>query len=440
MYGRIALAGATLLLCALPLAAADVVASGEVRDRDGVPVADALIVFTDGRDPRVNHGGLTGLDGTYEIGLPSAPTAPMAPGEQGAAASPQAGPGHAAREPGVVAKAEGNTYAVTITRDDIEPFSQTGIAVPADGTLDFDVVRPVHAKPDSGKFHIRWWGAGGFDVLLGDVNIAFDPYLFEEHLENAEPIFDYIFITHEHFDHCQPESLKRLCRGPRFKKLFVSPGCLTPNQPIESYRLSAFARDLPIDQHIPRDKIQVVYPKYQSDPSEEFPGPKELDLGPIHVEVVDSDERGGPSLPTCGYLVTHREKDVSFYHTGDLWRAFPEMAKLQGRVDFVIHCKIGLEWREELHPFLDYVQPRFLIPVHFRTDRISEPVPYGQWPPNVTDAYAFMEDMRRRVGDRTTIVPFTAGVLYEVDLPSKQVNWTWGWKDTFDWDDVPWAP
>ncbi len=60
-----------------------------------------------------------------------------------------------------MAKAEGNTYAVTITRDDIEPFSQTGIAVPADGTLDFDVVRPVHAKADSGKFHMRWWGAGG---------------------------------------------------------------------------------------------------------------------------------------------------------------------------------------------------------------------------------------------------------------------------------------
>ncbi|MDP7281995.1 MAG: MBL fold metallo-hydrolase, partial [Candidatus Poribacteria bacterium] len=129
------------------------------------------------------------------------------------------------------------------------------------------------------NIYLRWWGCGHFDILMGDVNVSVDPYLFGENLDSAEPIFDYIFISHEHFDHCHPETLKKLCRGPRFKKLFVSPGCLTPNEPIESYGLSAFARDLPIDQHVPREMIQVVYPKYRADPGEDFPGPQELDLG-----------------------------------------------------------------------------------------------------------------------------------------------------------------
>ena len=51
---------------------------------------------------------------------------------------------------------------------------------------------------------LRWWGCGAFSVILGDVNIALDLYLFNENLEGAEPIYDYIFISHEHFDHCHP--------------------------------------------------------------------------------------------------------------------------------------------------------------------------------------------------------------------------------------------
>ena len=68
----------------------------------------------------------------------------------------------------------------------------------------------------------RWWGCGAFDARFGDINIAFDPYLFNQNLADAEPIYDYIFISHEHFDHCHPVTLRKLCRGERFKKLFVN--------------------------------------------------------------------------------------------------------------------------------------------------------------------------------------------------------------------------
>ena len=286
------------------------------------------------------------------------------------------------------------------------------------------------------NIHLRWWGCGAFDILLGDVNIAIDPYLFGQNLERTEPIYDYIFISHEHFDHCHPKTLQRLCRGDRFKKLFINIGCLTPNEPVdEKYGDAAFSRDLPIDKHIPPDKIQVAYPKYLAYDARRFPGPFEFNLGPIQVEAVESGENARPDLPTCGYLITHTQKQVSFYHTGDLQKTFPALESLRGRVDFLIHMKTGLKKGsknyEEFTDLLDLVRPRFLIPTHYRTDRVSDPVPEGHWPLNLTDVNAYIEDLRTRAVGKTEILPFTAGVLYEVEMPEKRVVWDWDWYESW---------
>lgn len=296
------------------------------------------------------------------------------------------------------------------------------------------------------SIYLRWWGCGAFDILFGDVNIAIDPYLFNDNLANAEPIYDYIFISHEHFDHCHPETLRQLCRGDRFKKLFVNVGCLSPQEPVDaSYNGASFARDLPIDQHIPREKIGVLYPKYRTNKYDrdenaerDFPGPFEVDLGPVHVEAVESGENIRPHLPTCGYLITHKEKDVSIYHMGDLHEIFPALGNLKGRVDFLVHMKLGFKDWSILPDFIDLVEPRFWIPTHYRTDRASDPIPPGHWPPNIDDPAAFIEEIREHVGERTRVLPFTAGVQYEVQLPSKQVQWRWQWVNS--WDTPPWAP
>ena len=287
------------------------------------------------------------------------------------------------------------------------------------------------------SIHLTWWGCGAFDIHFGDVNVAVDPYLFGENLERAEPIFDYIFISHEHFDHCHPKTLRRLCRGPRFKKLFANIGCLTPNEPVdENYGTAAYSRDLPIDKHIPSEKIQIVYPKYLADDTRRFPGPFEFDLGPLHVEAVESGENARPDLPTCGYLITHTERGVSFYHTGDLQKTFPALENLKGRVDFLIHMKTGVkkgaEHDEAFGDLLDLVQPGFLVPTHYRTDRASDPVPEGHWPMNLTDVNAYIEDLRARAEGKTKILPFTAGVSYEVELPAKNVVWAWDWYESWN--------
>ncbi len=103
--------------------------------------------------------------------------------------------------------------------------------------------------------------------------------------------------------------------------------------------------------------------------------------------------------------------------------------------------KMGLtEWQgpdlsEKLQQFLDFVQPRFMIPIHYRTYRVSEPIPEGHWPPNVTDVAGFIEWVRETVGDRTTVLPFSSGVEYEVEMPAKKVLWKWNWLNS--WKTVP---
>ena len=231
-------------------------------------------------------------------------------------------------------------------------------------------------------------------------------------------------------------------KGNRFKKLYVNPGCITPEEPIkEKYGDAAFARDLPITKHVPAEKVEVLYPKHLNDninAPRSFQGTDTLDLGPICVETIESGENQTPDIPTNGYLITHTNKNVSILHIGDLHEPYPALANLKGKVDFLVHMKLGLGkgLEHRLIELIEHIEPRYMIPTHYRTDRKTDPIPEGHWPPNVTDEMAFIEAIREIVGDRTQVLPFTAGIEYEVEMPLKQVIWKWDWFNT--WTVPPW--
>ncbi len=211
------------------------------------------------------------------------------------------------------------------------------------------------------RLYFKWWGCGAFDILSDDVNVAFDPYLFGDNLDNAEPVYYYIFISHEHFDHCHPKSLTRLCDGPRFKRLYVCPGCVYPNEPItENYGHAALERDLPITKYVPEEKVSIVYPGIRDDKQagrpwegttgkRELPGPHTLDLGDIDVEVIESGENQRADLTTNGYLVRLESADLSVLHIGDLHEPYAGLEQLRGRVDFLqLLARFGGSALEEL--------------------------------------------------------------------------------------------
>ena len=147
----------------------------------------------------------------------------------------------------------------------------------------------------------------------------------------------------------------------------------------EKYGDAAFERDLPITKHIPADKVHVLYPKHLNENqgiSRAFQGSDTLDLGNIRIETVESGENQTPDIPTNGYLITHIAKNVSILHTGDLHEPYPALANLQGKVDFLIHMKLGLGegLASRLIELIELIQPRFMIPTHYRTDR--NPIQY----------------------------------------------------------------
>ena len=63
-------------------------------------------------------------------------------------------------------------------------------------------------------------------------------------------------------------------------------------------------------------------------------------------------------------------------------------------------------------------------------------VRHGTWSPNVTNVLVFIEWIRETVGDKTMVLPFTAGVEYELEMLAKKVLWKWNWFNT--WTVPPW--
>jgi len=284
------------------------------------------------------------------------------------------------------------------------------------------------------KFYIKWWGCASVEITIADINLVIDPYVHPD-----EPIYDYIFCTQEHFDHFHRETLLKLCKGPRFKKLIVNIGCVSPGQPIEKvYGAAALTSGLPAD-FLPQDQLQVLYPKYLKGEGRTFEGISEMQLGRLAVEAVESGEEPSPDIPSNGYLITDTKTNLSFYHTGDLWETYPNLEKLKDRVDFLFHMKMGWNGKWELlRQLVEYVRPRYFVPIHYRTDSESYPIQrlyeYGEpieeqvkkhWIPDIDDPNAYIETLREHIGALTQIAPFTAGRNYEILMPSKTIRWEW---------------
>jgi L-ascorbate metabolism protein UlaG (beta-lactamase superfamily) len=232
---------------------------------------------------------------------------------------------------------------------------------------------------------MTWWGSAGVELTIGGETLLIDPYM-----QPLDADASFVCITHDHYDHFHPPTLRRIVAGPSFERILV-PRSVAEYPSIDS----------PIDEQstaggldfTPAAQLTAMYPKYTREPGRRHPGPTEIDLGGFHVETVDSSERpwrykpegGGPwpagsgrfvgagEYPNLGYLITHRNAGVTVYHPGDLGEIFDSHRELRGRVDYMLFPLAKLEGFELT--MAETVAPRHIVPLHYRVDTPDFPIP-----------------------------------------------------------------
>ncbi|MDP6619072.1 MAG: molybdopterin-dependent oxidoreductase, partial [Nitrospinota bacterium] len=161
--------------------------------------------------------------------------------------------------------------ALSLIRVEYEP-------LPAAWTPEEAMAEGAFAIHEEGKNN----HASEFLVERGDVDAAF---------KGANALFEETFDTHMvHQAYIEPTGVIGQ---------WNEDGTVTVRGPLQSpFTVREFM--LAPGLGMPREKIQVVYPKYRTDAgadgAREFPGPFELDLDPIRVEVVESSESYRPEL------------------------------------------------------------------------------------------------------------------------------------------------
>ena len=189
-----------------------------------------------------------------------------------------------------------------------------------------------------GNVDIKWLGHSGFLIKNSSSVIYIDPYNIKDGLEKA----DFIFITHNHYDHCSVADIGKIIKeGTR---IILTPDCQS--------KIARF--DISI-------QMEIIEPG------------QEMSFGELKVSAISAynidkhfhpkDEQG------VGYII--KNNGTIIYHAGDT-DFIPEMQKLTGYQqpgkEFVALLPIGGRFTmtyEEAFEAAKLIKPSLAIPMHW---------------------------------------------------------------------------
>ena len=182
---------------------------------------------------------------------------------------------------------------------------------------------------------ITWLGHDGFRIQNGQV-VYIDPF----QIESGDPKADLLLISHEHFDHCNPDDLKKV---------------VTPNTVVVAHAQS-------------KDELSKVKVKEVKIIK---PGDK-IKIGDVNVEAVPAynvnkfREPGKAFHPKedgkLGFVVT--VKGVRIYHTGDSDH-IPEMRGLRPDIALIPVSGTYVMTSQEAVEAVASIDPKVAIPMHY---------------------------------------------------------------------------
>lgn len=183
---------------------------------------------------------------------------------------------------------------------------------------------------------ITWLGHDGFKIEDGSEVLVIDPFKLG-HDVGA----DYVLLSHEHFDHCNPEDLKKVMKpntivvapkGCKAELAKVSPKEIKIIKPGDTLKAGGF-------------EIMAV-PAYNTNKFRE-PGK------PFHPK-----EEG-----MVGYVIKTKS-GVTVYHTGDS-DSIPEMTNLSPDIALVPVSGTYVMTVDEAVEAVSRIKPKIAIPMHY---------------------------------------------------------------------------
>lgn len=207
---------------------------------------------------------------------------------------------------------------------------------------------------------ITAYGHAGFLVDYGEkgFSFAFDPYDVKE---AGDQVVDYVFISHSHFDHCDPNSIRKILKPNG--KVFAPTCC--------AKELESFGQRLEIISD--KNKHETKHFKFWNIPA------YNIDKFRTPTEVFHPLDLGG-----VGWIV--EVGSSRYYHAGDT-DLTPEMEQLK-KIDIAFLPISGtfVMTLEEAVKASEILQPDIVIPMH-----------YGKLLGSVSDAHRFQNLLQGKV-------------------------------------------
>ena len=224
---------------------------------------------------------------------------------------------------------------------------------------------------------ITWHGHACFSLVTDSgTRILFDPYLDNNPSFSGDHddvgALDYILVSHGHYDHFEDAI-------PLAKK--------TGATIVSTFEIVSFCQ---------QEGVENAHPMHIGG-AHTFPFGRVKMTPALHGGQVAGDDEGAFTTVPGGFLVEADGKRI--YYSGDT-ALLMEMQLLRGQVDVAI-LPIGDNFTmgpEDAAIAVDFIQPKFVIPVHYDT-----------WDLIAQDPRAFA----RRVGDRAETVILEPGGSWE---------------------------
>ena len=172
---------------------------------------------------------------------------------------------------------------------------------------------------------VKWYGHDAISIEDGKI-IYFDPYELPQGLKPA----DIILISHEHFDHCSPDDVKKIQKGDT----------VIVTDKTSASKLSGNVKVVKPGDKLEIDEVKIeVYPAYNT--NKQF-HPRSAGMLSFVVEV------GG----------------VRYYHAGDS-DFMPEMREIKTDVAFLPVSGTYVMTAQEAAEAALAMKPKVAIPMHY---------------------------------------------------------------------------